>query len=206
MQAASRRRTISACKPPHSPTSIRQSPRRSTCRRECAFEAFQNLYRLAHRSGLKGATTYRPNPEFRTGVLVRQEELDNTVYTFTTDAGETVSLKGSEELVYGGETTQCCEPLPQAETGVGVALRRGVLHPPFFLPSRERPAADIQPGQAAALPCPTKHTHHPFSLEPVAPPIPLVREEQEGGLCAHSGRQLCGPEGCCCIPTSSRAL
>ena len=72
---------------------------------ECAFEAFQNLYRLAHRSGLKGATTYRPNPEFRTGVLVRQEELDNTVYTFTTDAGETVSLKGSEELVYCGETT-----------------------------------------------------------------------------------------------------
>ncbi|RMD77968.1 MAG: adenosylcobalamin-dependent ribonucleoside-diphosphate reductase [Gammaproteobacteria bacterium] len=35
------------------------------------FEAFRELYRLAHREGLKGCTTFRPNPV--TGAVLREE-------------------------------------------------------------------------------------------------------------------------------------
>jgi ribonucleoside-diphosphate reductase alpha chain len=29
---------------------------------DCSFEAFREIYRLAHERGLKGCTTFRPNP------------------------------------------------------------------------------------------------------------------------------------------------
>ena len=37
-------------------------------------------------------------------MLVKGEDLENTLYDFTLDDGSTVSLKGNEEIEYDGET------------------------------------------------------------------------------------------------------
>jgi ribonucleoside-diphosphate reductase alpha chain len=67
------------------------------------FEDFKDIYRYAYEQGLKGCTTFRFNPEAFQGVLVKGEDLENTVYEFTLDDGSRVSLKGNEEVEYDGE-------------------------------------------------------------------------------------------------------
>jgi len=67
------------------------------------FEEFKDIYRYAYEKGLKGCTTFRFNPEAFQGVLVKGEDLENTVYEFTLDDGSKVSLKGNEEVEYDGE-------------------------------------------------------------------------------------------------------
>jgi ribonucleoside-diphosphate reductase alpha chain len=67
------------------------------------FEDFKDIYRYAYEQGLKGCTTFRFNPEAFQGVLVKGEDLENTVYEFTLDDGSTISLKGNEEVEYDGE-------------------------------------------------------------------------------------------------------
>lgn len=67
------------------------------------YERFKNLYMLAYDHGLKGCTTFRFNPEVFTGVLVRNEDLENTLYEFTLEDGETVQVKGNQTVVYDGE-------------------------------------------------------------------------------------------------------
>ena len=67
------------------------------------FEDFKDIYRYAYEKGLKGCTTFRFNPEAFQGVLVKGEDLENTVYEFTLDDGSKVSLKGNEEVEYDGE-------------------------------------------------------------------------------------------------------
>ncbi|MFB3090039.1 MAG: hypothetical protein ACE1ZG_01665, partial [Gammaproteobacteria bacterium] len=37
------------------------------------------------------------------GVLVKEEDLENTVYRFELENGETIELKGNEEVDYDGE-------------------------------------------------------------------------------------------------------
>lgn len=68
------------------------------------FEDFKDIYLYAHERGLKGCTTFRFNPEAFQGVLVREEDLKNTVYEFSTEDGGTVTLRGDEEVEYDGET------------------------------------------------------------------------------------------------------
>jgi ribonucleoside-diphosphate reductase alpha chain len=68
-----------------------------------AFEDFKDIYLYACQKGLKGCTTFRFNPEAFQGVLVKEKDLENTVYEFTLDDGSTVSLKGNEEVEYDGE-------------------------------------------------------------------------------------------------------
>jgi ribonucleoside-diphosphate reductase alpha chain len=68
------------------------------------FEDFKDIYRYAYEKGLKGCTTFRFNPEAFQGVLVKEQDLENTVYEFTLDDGSRVSLKGNEEVEYDGET------------------------------------------------------------------------------------------------------
>jgi ribonucleoside-diphosphate reductase alpha chain len=70
---------------------------------EYPFEEFKDIYRYAYEKGLKGCTTFRFNPEAFQGVLVKGEDLENTVYEFTLDDGSKVSLKGNEEVEYDGE-------------------------------------------------------------------------------------------------------
>ena len=68
------------------------------------YEKFKGIYLYAYEQGLKGCTTFRFNPEAFQGVLVKEKDLKNTVYTFTLEDGSTVDLKGDEEIEYDGET------------------------------------------------------------------------------------------------------
>jgi len=67
------------------------------------YEDFKDIYLYAYKQGLKGCTTFRFNPEAFQGVLVKEKDLKNTVYTFTLDDGSTVELKGDEDIEYDGE-------------------------------------------------------------------------------------------------------
>lgn len=68
------------------------------------FEDFKEIYLYAHEKGLKGCTTFRFNPENFQGVLVKESDLENTIYTFTLEDGSTIELKGNEQVEYDGET------------------------------------------------------------------------------------------------------
>jgi len=67
------------------------------------FDNFKDIYTYAYEQGLKGCTTFRFNPEAFQGVLVKEEDLENTMYKFTLDNGEVVEVKGNEEIEYDGE-------------------------------------------------------------------------------------------------------
>ncbi len=67
------------------------------------FEDFKDIYLYAYKQGLKGCTTFRFNPEAFQGVLVKEEDLENTTYQFTLDDGEVIEVKGNEEIEYDGE-------------------------------------------------------------------------------------------------------
>lgn len=68
------------------------------------YEDFKDIYLYAYKEGLKGCTTFRFNPEAFQGVLVKEQDLENTTYQFTLENGETVEVKGNEEIEYDGET------------------------------------------------------------------------------------------------------
>jgi len=68
------------------------------------YADFKDIYRYAFDQGLKGCTTFRFNPEAFQGVLVKEQDLENTEYQFTLQDGSTVTLKGNEEVEYDGET------------------------------------------------------------------------------------------------------
>ena len=70
---------------------------------DIAYDDFKDIYMYAYEQGLKGCTTFRFNPEAFQGVLVKEQDLKNTTYTFTLDDGSTVELKGDEEIEYDGE-------------------------------------------------------------------------------------------------------
>ncbi len=67
------------------------------------FTDFKDIYRYAHEQGLKGCTTFRFNPEAFQGVLVKEQDLENTLYAFTLEDGSVVEVKGSEQIEYDGE-------------------------------------------------------------------------------------------------------
>jgi ribonucleoside-diphosphate reductase alpha chain len=68
------------------------------------YEEFKDIYRYAHRQGLKGCTTFRFNPAAFQGVLVKEQDLENTTYRFVLEDGSVVEVKGNEEIEYDGET------------------------------------------------------------------------------------------------------
>ena len=67
------------------------------------FDDFKDIYLYAYEQGLKGCTTFRFNPEAFQGVLVKEEDLENTTYQFTLDDGEIIEVAGNEEIEYDGE-------------------------------------------------------------------------------------------------------
>lgn len=67
------------------------------------FDNFKDIYMDAFEKGLKGCTTFRFNPEVFQGVLVKEEDLENTTYQFTLENGETFEAKGNEKIEYDGE-------------------------------------------------------------------------------------------------------
>ncbi len=68
------------------------------------YEDFKRIYLYAYDQGLKGCTTFRFNPEAFQGVLVKEEDLENTEYTFVLEDGSEKTFKGNEEIEYDGET------------------------------------------------------------------------------------------------------
>jgi ribonucleoside-diphosphate reductase alpha chain len=69
-----------------------------------AFEAFKDIYLYAYENNLKGCTTFRFNPEAFQGVLVKEHDLENTLYEFKLADGTSVKAKGNELIEYDGET------------------------------------------------------------------------------------------------------
>ncbi len=67
------------------------------------YESFKNIYLYACDNGLKGCTTFRFNPEAFQGVLVKETDLENTMYVFTLADGQEVQLKGNDTVEYDGE-------------------------------------------------------------------------------------------------------
>ncbi|WP_369602331.1 adenosylcobalamin-dependent ribonucleoside-diphosphate reductase [Hahella sp. SMD15-11] len=67
------------------------------------YEDFKDIYMYAYEKGLKGCTTFRFNPEAFQGVLVKESDLENTIYEFTLEDGTKVRLRGNEEVEYDGE-------------------------------------------------------------------------------------------------------
>ncbi|NWL79663.1 ribonucleoside-diphosphate reductase [Pseudomonas taiwanensis] len=67
------------------------------------FEDFKDIYLQAWRQGLKGCTTFRFNPAAFQGVLVKDSDLERTVYRFELEDGTLVELRGNEEVEYDGE-------------------------------------------------------------------------------------------------------
>ena len=67
------------------------------------YEDFKDIYRYAYEKGLKGCTTFRFNPAAFQGVLVKESDLENTVYKFELEDGTVVEAKGNEMIEYDGE-------------------------------------------------------------------------------------------------------
>jgi ribonucleoside-diphosphate reductase alpha chain len=69
-----------------------------------SYDQFKDVYLKAWKAGLKGCTTFRPNPEALQGVLVTERDLANTTYRFTLEDGSVVEAKGNDAVFYDGET------------------------------------------------------------------------------------------------------
>jgi ribonucleoside-diphosphate reductase alpha chain len=67
------------------------------------YEDFKDIYKYAYEKGLKGCTTFRFNPEVFQGVLVKEQDLENTLYRFKLEDGTVIEVKGNEEIEYDGE-------------------------------------------------------------------------------------------------------
>src|SRR6201990_3490867 len=67
------------------------------------YAKFKDIYLYAHEQGLKGCTTFRFNPEAFQGVLVKEQDLKNTLYKFTLEDGSVIEARGDEEIDYDGE-------------------------------------------------------------------------------------------------------
>ncbi|HDP89182.1 MAG TPA: adenosylcobalamin-dependent ribonucleoside-diphosphate reductase [Thioalkalivibrio sp.] len=68
-----------------------------------AYGDFKDIYHYAYHNGLKGCTTFRFNPEAFQGVLVKEQDLENTIYRFRLEDGSMLEVKGNEEIEYDGE-------------------------------------------------------------------------------------------------------
>ena len=67
------------------------------------YEDFKDIYRYAYEQGLKGCTTFRFNPAAFQGVLVKESDLENTLYRFELEDGSFIEVKGNEQIEYDGE-------------------------------------------------------------------------------------------------------
>jgi ribonucleoside-diphosphate reductase alpha chain len=70
---------------------------------EFPYKDFKDIYLYAYEKKLKGCTTFRFNPEVFQGVLVKDKDLENTVYKFSLEDGTVIEVRGNEEIEYDGE-------------------------------------------------------------------------------------------------------
>ena len=67
------------------------------------YEDFKGIYLYAYERNLKGCTTFRFNPSAFQGVLVKEQDLENTTYRFELEDGTVIQAKGNEEIEYDGD-------------------------------------------------------------------------------------------------------
>jgi ribonucleoside-diphosphate reductase alpha chain len=70
-----------------------------------SFEDFKGVYMYAYEKGLKGCTTYRPNPKGQVGVLLKEDDLRKSQYVFELDNGDSITAFGNEIIEYEGQTS-----------------------------------------------------------------------------------------------------
>lgn len=70
------------------------------CPENIAFEDFEHIYMESYDKGLKSATTFRFNPRFSQGVIVKENDLKNTQYRITLEDNSTMILSGNESITY----------------------------------------------------------------------------------------------------------
>ncbi len=68
------------------------------------YSKFKDIYLYAYEQGLKGCTTFRFNPEAFQGVLVKEQDLEKTIYQFTLEDGTVIEARGNDEIEYDDET------------------------------------------------------------------------------------------------------
>jgi ribonucleoside-diphosphate reductase alpha chain len=69
---------------------------------DISLENFKNVYMNGYKLGCKGVATFRFNPEAFQGVLVKETDLENTLYRFTLENGNVLTVKGNETVWYDG--------------------------------------------------------------------------------------------------------
>lgn len=74
----------------------------TNCPTDMKFEDFQGVYIAGYKSGLKGLTTFRFNPDSRSAILVTDKDMDSMLIEFTLEDGSTTTLKGSDKVMYDG--------------------------------------------------------------------------------------------------------
>jgi ribonucleotide reductase alpha subunit len=87
---------------------------------EIKFEDFQDVYSYAIDNGLKGCTTYRFNPDNSSGVLVKKDDLANTIYKFKLEDGTEITARGDESIWYDGQehtAANLCDALKEGYYG-----------------------------------------------------------------------------------------
>lgn len=67
------------------------------------YEDFKDIYMYAVEKGCKGVSTYRPSGAY-TGVLIKDSDLESTLYEFTLDNNSVITAYGNEEIEYKGDT------------------------------------------------------------------------------------------------------
>ena len=67
------------------------------------YEDFKDIYLYAFERNLKGCTTFRFNPAAFQGVLVKEKDLENTMYRFKLEDGTVIEARGNEEIEYDGD-------------------------------------------------------------------------------------------------------
>ena len=67
------------------------------------YEDFKDIYLHAFEQDLKGCTTFRFNPSAFQGVLVKEQDLENTTYRFTLEDGTVIKARGNDEVEYDGD-------------------------------------------------------------------------------------------------------
>ena len=74
-----------------------------SCATDIPYDEFKEIYMYGYESKLAGLTTFRFNPDVFQGVLVKEEDLNNTTYEFTLKDGSIVTATGNERIMYDGE-------------------------------------------------------------------------------------------------------
>lgn len=72
---------------------------------DCPYSEFEDVYAYAYSKGLKGCTTFRPNPAAFQGVLVKDDDLANTTYVFKMEDGRELEFKGNDQVEYEGDVS-----------------------------------------------------------------------------------------------------